>query len=489
MSNLEKVFVFFFLIFSIMIGVGFWSIRRREEGKTPGDNGPLFLSRHRSAFVYRAVFPLLLILISISGFLAAYGATLLLLGLYCGVLLLLRPVYRNFLRAESCASLWGLVWIPIAFRHPRFGTIFPPRLYLSLPLTYPNGSVTRWLAGIWLAGFVGVMLWSILSHIRYRKWLLKGATPVQEDTVTEAFRKQQRIIRFWPEHITLWVSGKTATPISVGLFWRTTCIVLPEKQYTQKELDLIFRHELVHICRRDSLTKLEMTLCCALMWFNPLVWLAVRACAEDLELSCDEAVLYGYPSQIRKNYAELLLQTTATQQGFTTCLSASAKALRYRLKSIIKPGKRLAGGIFAAILSLVLMLSFSYIGVRFQPEQAKHLLFQNEDLRNMQVGDIMIITSQDHTSGGECEKDRELLEYISDLSLRWVSGPHEVNEDAHIQIIVQTEGTNQILTFGKTHLRVLSYTYANTGSSTMRTDYYEVVSQQDWNFIRSCIQD
>ena len=481
------------LFVSLGIGIHFWMISRREQGYAPPDDAPIFQHRGNGVFISRAILYLLaaLLLSSSSSFIVAYGITTLLLGLFFGVLLLFRPVYREILRAESCASLWGLMWIAILFQCACFRANFPHRWFLSLPFPYPDGHMISWIMGIWLVGFVAVMLWSIFSHIRFRKYLLKEARPLEDPVALEAYRKQQRILRFFPEHITLWVSEKAATPVSIGLFLRTICIVLPNREYTQDELELIFRHELVHISRRDGLTKLEMTVGCALCWFNPLVWLATRACAGDLELSCDEAVLYGYHAQVQKKYAGLLLQTTATERGFTTCLSASAKALRYRLKRVVKPKKRLPGGIFAAVLSLALMLSFSYVGVRFQPEQVNYLIFQNQDLGSMQVGDIDIIISSSQVSagGGECVQDRALLEYLGGLSVRRVSGAYDVYTGAHIQIIAGSEETGYMLTLSEKHLRVVINAYKEWGPNSMKIEYYELCDRLDRDFIRQCLEE
>lgn len=491
MNKSDWIIIGFALFFSIGEGIRFWMSSRREQGYAPSDDDPIFLHRGNGVLTSRAIFYLLaaLLLSSSSSFIAAYGITTLLLGLFFGVLLLFRPVYREILRAESCASLWGLMWIAILFQYLCFRSNYSPRWFLSLPFPYPDGHMISWIIGIWLVGFVGVMLWSILSHIRFRRYLLKEARPLEDPVALEAYRKQQRILRFYPEHITLWVSEKTVTPVSIGLFLRTIRIVLPDREYTQEELELIFRHELVHISRRDGLTKLEMTIGCALCWFNPLVWLATRACAGDLELSCDEAVLYGYHAQVQKKYAGLLLQTTATERGFTTCLSASAKALRYRLKRVVKPKKRLPGGIFAAVLSLALTLSFSYIGVRFQPEQANYLIFQNQDLGSIQVGDIIITSSQVSGDGGECVQDQALLEYIGSLSVRRVSGAYDVSTGAHTQIIADSEETGYMLTLSEKHLRVVTIAYKKWGPNSMKTEYYEVCSRLDWDFIRQCLEE
>ena len=485
MRGLQWFSVGFALLISALVGIIFYVGYRRELSYVPKGKRPLYPPRNLSVVVHLLVLTALVCSNTQTQMFRICGIVMPVLGIYYGALLLLRPVYRKKLRAESCAYLWMLVWTVLLLRCCFFGYQIEPSLFLSLPFAYPEKRVLRWVIGIWLAGFVGVMLWSILSHICYRRWVLKDAKLLQEGPAVESYHRQRRIINF-PEYATLRVSKKINSPVSIGLFWKTTCVILPEKQYTAEELDLIFHHELVHICRRDSFTKLQMTLYVALMWFNPLAWLAMRSCANDLELSCDEAVLVGHQAQERRKYAELLLQTAACARGFTSCLSSSAKALRYRLKSVVKPGKRIAGSILVVLLSFVLMLSFTHLGIRLQPDQAEHLIFKNQDLSRYGVGDVIIATSSDKALGGECVKDRELLEYISSLSLRWSSGPYDIYGEEHIQIVAGSEEKSFVFAFGKKHLRVLTTTHKDN-RDTHNTEYYEIVSEQDWEFIQSCI--
>ena len=47
--------------------------------------------------------------------------------------------------------------------------ITPPKWVISLP----QGLVER-LAAVWLAGALVVLGWKIFSHLRFRRWLLRG---------------------------------------------------------------------------------------------------------------------------------------------------------------------------------------------------------------------------------------------------------------------------------------------------------------------------
>ena len=109
-----------------------------------------------------------------------------------------------------------------------------------------------------------------------------------------------------------------------------------KKSYTEEEAELIFLHELHHIQRNDTHTKFFLKFCTALGWFLPFIWIAVKKAEADLELSCDEIVLKDADDHKRKKYAELLLTTAGGPIGFTTCLSASAQSLRYRMRATLE---------------------------------------------------------------------------------------------------------------------------------------------------------
>ena len=53
--------------------------------------------------------------------------------------------------------------------------------------------------------------------------------------------------------------------------------------------------------------------------------------------------------ELRRKYAELLLDTAGSSQGFTTCLSAAAETMRYRLKNVITVRKRWPGTVLLSI--------------------------------------------------------------------------------------------------------------------------------------------
>lgn len=93
--------------------------------------------------------------------------------------------------------------------------------------------------------------------------------------------------------------------------------------------------------------------CCALGWIHPFTWAAVKKAEEDLELSCDEIVLKDADEKRRREYAELLLTTAGRARGFTTCLSASARTLRYRMQATLHQKRKWLGtGVLFGVMFL-----------------------------------------------------------------------------------------------------------------------------------------
>ena len=98
------------------------------------------------------------------------------ISLYFILLLLAQPLLRRYLRAGSCALLWltpNYLYLAMSS-----GMVVPPRWVISLP----QGLVEK-LAGVWLAGALVGLGWKIFSHLRFRRWLLRGAEEVSDPAV------------------------------------------------------------------------------------------------------------------------------------------------------------------------------------------------------------------------------------------------------------------------------------------------------------------
>ena len=284
------------------------------------------------------------------------------------LLLALTPLLRRRVSAVTCAELWTLPFLlalPVMYFTDRETSLenyflFEPWLVLQIP------RLALWIiVAVWAAGFLGVLGWKLLSHVRFRRTLLRGAYKASEATRSEFLTVWWELCQTgtgfgWK--LRIYRSPAADSPITVGLFRRTSCLVLPEREYTDEELRMIFRHELIHLLHRDSAAKFGLVFLCALGWFIPSLWLGLGRAAEDMELCCDEFATKTMREDERKTYASLLLSAAGTAKGFTTCLSASASGLRYRLSRVLHPEKRRVGYLITALLSVLFVFFYGAVG-------------------------------------------------------------------------------------------------------------------------------
>lgn len=274
------------------------------------------------------------------------------LALYYGILILLAPYLRGKLRPKACAALWILPNLMyVGYTQPLWRQ--KPDVVISFSQT-----IAYIIMIVWIMGFVLVMGSYIFSHLSFRKRILKNARQVWNMKVLSVWFDELKNSGCKIQRDALLISSQLTSPLTIGLFRKAVRIILPDKDYTDQQLRLIFRHELVHLTKNDNGSKFFFAICNALCWFNPLMWGAMKHCAEDLERSCDEAVLIDANDQERRLYTELILDSEADQRGFTTCLSASAASLRNRLKTILEPKKMWSGALaLFVVVSLLSMMT------------------------------------------------------------------------------------------------------------------------------------
>lgn len=348
--------IFWAIFLSALLAGGFRAAWNAENGK----RGFLYGTRENTVvWADPLILPCVLILISIFFLVILPARKMYLLSLfmdifffisiYFTILLVLLPALRKYFTARACATLW-LIPVFLFYQPQVLSSIRtqPPQIIIYIPEL-----LLRFFAGIWIAGAVLISAGYIIAHLRYT-WMLKaGSVPVENEELKEIWEKEREKIGY-ETPVELRYCSRIGTPLTVGMRRRHKITYLPQQQYTGSEAELIFSHELHHIQRNDTHTKLFLKFCCALGWIHPFVWAAVKKAEEDLELSCDEIVLKDADDKKRREYAELLLTTAGNARGFTTCLSASARTLRYRMRATLSREKKRLG---AGILFIVMFLS------------------------------------------------------------------------------------------------------------------------------------
>lgn len=400
------------------------------------------------------------------------------LGVYYVLLMAVMPWLRRWVSARVCAMLWLL---------PDWIYVFVGRLNLPTDgkklVLHAPGTLVYVLLAVWAVGAVGVMVWKIGSHLAFRRRILKNAVPVTDRQTLHVWEIE--LERAWIRKCKwkLVRSDAVTTPLSIGLYNRTTRIVLPMREYTQEELSLVLRHEIIHISRGDPASKFFLTFCTAMCWFNPLMWAAMRKSADDFELSCDESVLLDEPQPVRRQYAELLLQTAGDERGFTTCLSATAGALRYRLKNIMMPGKKRTGAILIGLTLFVLAMCSGYVALAYDAQPGAAHIFGGQDLSTVTV-DSVDPWNDPRGKDGVCLNEEALKAYLASLELElYTEEIHAYNEDERT-IFIEFDSPQGYLSAALCD-RAVQVTRSQNGETTGR-DYY-LKTPLDWDYLDTLI--
>ena len=400
------------------------------------------------------------------------------LGVYYVLLMAVMPWLRRWVSARVCAMLWLLPdWIYVFV-----GRLDLPTDGKKLVLHAP-GTLVYVLLAVWAVGAVGVMVWKIGSHLAFRRRILKNAVPVTDRQTLHVWEIELERAWIRKRKWKLVRSDAVTTPLSIGLYNRTTRIVLPMREYTQEELSLILRHEIIHISRGDPEAKLFLTFCTAMCWFNPLMWAAMRKSADDFELSCDESVLLDEPQPVRRQYAELLLQTAGDERGFTTCLSATAGALRYRLKAVMKPEKKRTGAILIGLTLFVLAMCSGYVALAYDAQPGAAHIFGGQDLSTVTV-DSVDPWNDPRGSQAVCLNEEALKAYLASLELElYTEEIHAYNEDERT-IFIEFDSSQGYLSAALCD-RAVQVTRSQNGETTGR-DYY-LKTPLDWDYLDTLI--
>ncbi|MES2571625.1 MAG: M56 family metallopeptidase [Verrucomicrobiota bacterium] len=178
--------------------------------------------------------------------------------------------------------------------------------------------------------------------------------------------------------ILLLQSNQRRMPMTWGLFRPRLLLPADAEDWSRERREVVLRHELAHIARRDYAANLLTELVCALYWFNPLVWITARRLKMEREQACDDMVL---KAGVRPTlYAEEVLQIAAQfpLSRLAACGAvAMASTLEGRLLAILD-GKRNRGTVnrpLAAAVSgtLAIILVFSSM-LRAAPPSGRGVL-------------------------------------------------------------------------------------------------------------------
>lgn len=243
--------------------------------------------------------------------------------------------------ARSARLTAGMITIlcisPALFFLPKITVTFPWASDIpSVATPSADAGIFNYLPYLWIAGSTLLLLRLLSHHLAARSWTRhsKSITCKKSNEQLESCCNKLDI-KTPPR---LLQSDAISSPVVTGLF--TPTILLPKSfnQWSEETLDMVLRHELGHIQRRDLWCNMLAHLACALHWFNPLVWILKRRLLNECEFACDAHVISS--GSDAKTYINALCdvaQFTNTSQPSVALAMAGSASLRKRVESLLAP--------------------------------------------------------------------------------------------------------------------------------------------------------
>lgn len=205
------------------------------------------------------------------------------------------------------------------------------------------------IVGIWGLGVIGSSFYFLYSYIKHCR-RFREAFPVKLELI-DHWIKQHQLKRT----ITVKQTDRIAAPLTYGIIH--PIILLPSKIRWEKEEEALFyilEHEYIHIKRFDAITKILLAAALCIHWFNPLVFVMYNLANRDIELACDEMVVYSLGEATKSSYALTLISMEEKKTGFMSiCNNFSKNTAKERIIAIMKIKKRSFFSICAAAFLIV----------------------------------------------------------------------------------------------------------------------------------------
>ncbi len=275
------------------------------------------------------------------------------------------------------------IWDDVTGRWGGFLMIGTPILY-RISMVFSAG----WMIGaLWFVFKYILELYSIFQ-------LRKSAIPC-ENRVNQIFLQEVRNMGI-TKRVTLKRSYSVMAPQLTGCIH--PIVLLPVKEYTPKELEVIFAHELTHIKHGDILLKNLAMIIRVIHFMNPAAWRFYKMLDKWGEFACDYEVCAGkmYIGQYYEVIADMA-QKLSDYRFMVSCLVEDAGKLRERMEHVMisYKMKSRSGALAAALVAVIVWISGSTVYAA-----------------SVKSADVLQYVNEKTAVEIEVEKNPELQEYV-----------------------------------------------------------------------------
>ena len=223
-----------------------------------------------------------------------------------------------------------------------------------------SGSSGRWFLLAWAAAAVLIAAWLLCRSAAFTRRARRNRVRMLDEEEQRMYEEICRRCRVRP--IPVYYVDRLPASCLAGIF--RPFIGIP-MDTSPAHLRLMLAHQLCHWKARDPWWGVVRCLCCAIHWFNPLVWMAAWLSYRDSEMACDDRVTARLDTLEKLQYIDVIVSSGEREcaENMTVSVGASFtdQHLRQRATAVIRQvkGSRWAIALCSLLAAAVLVLSFA----------------------------------------------------------------------------------------------------------------------------------
>jgi len=205
---------------------------------------------------------------------------------------------------------------------------------------------------LYALGASTVLTANALTYKKARLSALVSSLPCTDDRVLAIYRATAAKLGIKQAKLPPLKYGSST--MIVGCI-RPTIVYREQEGLTDREISMIFAHELNHFKHRDNFVLMFSTYVAGLFWYNPLIWIVRHMLREDIEVMCDARTISECNIR-RGEYAQLIYSSSEQAQRYVYAgchISYGNRELKNRLRTI---SRNLENKLIPRITSVVLCL-------------------------------------------------------------------------------------------------------------------------------------
>lgn len=258
----------------------------------------------------------------------------------------------------------------------------------------PHLNITAWMIiGVWILGTIIMGVRTLVGQKSFKKYLFANgdyATDAERDlfstTVKEVLKSDNKI--------SLRRTDVISGAVVFGLIQKT--VLIPDEDFSEDELRMMFRHECMHIRNKDLWIKLLVQIYCCIFWWNPFAYLLKSDLDLTLEMKCDLSTTKDYSDAQVLTYVETLKKRSVKHKQKLPFIVSSELAdgkkkdqLLQRIRKLLSFPPNAAKQIVLQVLVAIVFVSIfaaSYLFI-WQPDFSK-MEMHNEYFELAEDGEV-----------------------------------------------------------------------------------------------------